>query len=213
MSEFILSTVAVILTVLVLSRIAGDNPAYRFTQYLFIGVSLGYAVVVAYHQVLRPLAVNLVVSAANPTLLGIQLTPLVLGLLLFARLGNQRVSWLANLPLALLFGVGAALVIGGALTGTLGPQILDTVARPFNTDLATIAGNLVLALGVVLVLSSFYFVAPSEQGGARQALTQGGRWLLIVSFGVFFAGAVITYLSALVERVQFIVSWVQSFLS
>jgi hypothetical protein len=54
--------------------------------------------------------------------------PLVLGLLLFTRIGGQRFSWLANIPLALLFGVGGALAVGGALVGTLGPQLLDTAA-------------------------------------------------------------------------------------
>jgi hypothetical protein len=212
MGDLILTTIAVVLTVLVLSRVAGDNPLFRFSQYLFVGVALGYAVVVAYHQVLRPAVLGLV-GAGDPLVLSLRLVPLLLGLLLFTRLGSQRASWLANIPLALLFGVGAALAVGGALAGTLAPQLLDTAARPLSGSLATIIGTLVLALGVIMVLSVFRYKAPAEgRAGLGRLSAQGGRWLLIVSFGALFAGAVITYMTALAERLQFIVAWAQGLL-
>jgi hypothetical protein len=208
--EPLLPAVAVVLTLLVLSRVAGDNPLYRFSQYLFIGVSLGLALVVVYHQVLRPALFDVLLAANNPTLLGLRLVPLVLGLLLFTRIGGQRFSWLANIPLALLFGVGGALAVGGALVGTLGPQLLDTAARPIAAPPAAALGTLVLALGVVLVLASFYFAAPAGRPTrARQLSVAAGRGLLLLSFGYFFAGALTTYMSALIERLQFIVNWAQ----
>lgn len=212
MAELILPTVAVVLTLLVLSRVAGDNPLYRLSQYLFIGVSLGFALVVAYHQVLRPAAFEILNATNNLPLLGIRLAPLLLGLLLFTRLGDQRASWLANLPLALLFGVGAALAIGGALSGTLGPQILDTANRPLDSSPAALVGNLVLVLGVACTLGSFAFGTGAGTGALQRLSRRIGRPLLLLSFGFLFAGAVITYMSALVERLQFIVTWGQSLL-
>jgi hypothetical protein len=210
--EVILQTVAVVLTLLVLSRVVGDNPLFRFSQYLFVGVALGYAVVVAYHQVLRPALLGLA-TAQNSVQLGARIVPLALGLLLFTRLGSQRASWLANIPLALLFGVGAALAIGGAAAGTLGPQILDTAARPLVGAPGAVLGALMLAIGVILVLSVFYYGAPTPgQTRLRQLIPQGGRWLLIVSFGALFAGAVITYMTALSERLQFVIGWALSLL-
>lgn len=210
--EVLLQTIAVVLTVLVLSRIVGDNPLFRFSQYLFVGVALGYAVVVAYHQVLRPAVLGLA-SAQNSVQLGARMVPLLLGLLLFTRLGSQRASWLANIPLALLFGVGAALAIGGAAAGTLGPQILDTAARPLTGTPGAVLGALVLVIGVMLVLSVFYYNAPSPgRTSLRRLIVQSGHWLLIVSFGALFAGAVITYMTALSERLQFVLGWAQSLL-
>src|SRR5689334_10060055 len=144
MTPAIIDAFAVVLTFMVLSRIIGDNPLFRIAQYLFVGVSLGLAFVVAYHQVLRPSASALLAGAPNaPMLYGV---PLLAGLLLLPRITRrQEWSWLANIPLALVFGVGAALAVGGAISGTLAPQILDT-ARPLNGGPAQIAGVLVLAV-------------------------------------------------------------------
>jgi hypothetical protein len=206
---FLSGLIAAVLTLLVFSRLLGDNPAFRLVQYLFVGISLGYAFVVVYHQVLRPNAVALAGSLGDPSLLGLQLVPWLLGLLLLTRLSRrQAASWLANIPLALLFGVGTALAIGGALVGTLMPQLLDT-ARPLGPDPLQILGGLLLLLGVVLTLCSFYFTAPRATAGGR-ALALGaraGRWLLMVAFGFFLAGALLTYLTALNARLEFLINW------
>jgi hypothetical protein len=204
--------VAVILTLLVFSRLLGDNPAFRVAQYLFVGVSLGYAFVVVYHQVLRPNALALLASSTDPTLLGLRLAPWLLGLLLLTRLTRrQNLSWLANLPLALLFGVGTALAIGGALVGTLTPQLLDT-ARPLAGDPMQVVGAVLLVLGVILTLCYFYFTVPRETAGGRVVAVGAamGRWLLMVAFGFFLAGSLLTYLTALNARLEFILSWLRA---
>jgi hypothetical protein len=201
--------IAALLTLLVFSRLLGDNPAFRVAQYLFVGVSLGYAFVVIYHQVLRPSALQLLGSLGDPTLLGLRLAPWLLGLLLLTRLSRrQAASWLANIPLALLFGVGAALAIGGALVGTLVPQLLDT-ARPATGDPLQLVGAALLLLGVILTLCAFYFtVTPASAGGRAIAVgARAGRWLLMVAFGFFLAGALLTYLTALNARLDFLIGW------
>lgn len=204
--------IAVALTLLVFSRLLGDNPAFRVVQYLFVGVSLGYAFVVVYHQVLRPNAVFLAASLGDPAVLTLQLAPWLLGLLLLARLTRrQALSWLANIPLALLFGVGTALAAGGALVGTLAPQLLDT-ARPVGGDPLQTVGAVFLVLGVVLTLCYFYFTVPRDTAGGRLVLAGArvGRWLLMVAFGFFLAGALLSYLTALNARLEFIVDWLRA---
>jgi hypothetical protein len=201
--------IAVVLTLLVFSRLFGDNPAFRVVQYLFVGVSLGYAFVVIYHQVLRPGALQALREAGDPTLLGLRLAPWLLGLLLLARLTRrQAVSWLANIPLALLFGVGTALAVGGALVGTLVPQLLDTT-RPVGSDPLEAVGMVLLVIGVILTLCYFYFTVPRETVGGRVVAfgARAGRWLLMVAFGFFLAGALLTYITALNARLEFIISW------
>lgn len=207
--------VSVLLTLLVFSRLLGDNPAFRAVQYLFVGVSLGYAFVVLYHQVLRPNALAAFSELGNPSALGVRLLPFLLGLLLLARLtGRQSVSWLANIPLALLFGVAAALAVGGALMGTLLPQLLDS-ARPVGGDPVQAVGAVLLVLGVVLTLCYFYFTVPRETPIGRVVALGAsiGRWLLMIAFGFFFAGALLTYLTALNGRLDFVVSWFRSLAS
>jgi hypothetical protein len=197
----IINVIAVILTVMVLSRIAGDNPLFRVAQYLFVGISLGLAFVVAYHQVLRPAVLSLMAGQEGATTR--YLVPLVLGLLLLPRIiRGQEWSWLANIPLALVFGVGAALAVGGAILGTLVPQILDTANRPLGSDPAQIVGVVVLTLGTIVTLSAFYYTVPRETAGGRVVALSAvlGHWLLMIAFGFFFAGALQTYLTALTER-------------
>ncbi len=55
MTQTVIDSIAIVVTIMVLSRIFGNNPVFRVAQYLFVGISLGLAFVVAYHQVLRPL--------------------------------------------------------------------------------------------------------------------------------------------------------------
>jgi hypothetical protein len=204
--------VGVVLTLMVFSRLLGDNPAFRAVQYLFVGVSLGYAFVVIYHQVLRPNAVAVITSLSDPLALGGILMPYLLSILLLARIsGRQQISWAANLPLALIFGVGSALALGGALVGTLIPQLQDS-ARPIGGDPIQAVGVVLLALGVVATLCYFYFTIPrtTPVGRAVAIGAQLGRWLLMIAFGFFLAGGLLTYLTALNERLGFIVGWVRS---
>lgn len=209
--ELVTNLVAGLLTLFVLSRIVGDNPFFRVAQYLFVGVSLGYSFVVIYHQVLVPSVTRVMAGADdNAWSLVVALAfPLVLGLLFLPRVIGQQVgSWLANFPLGFIFGVGAALALVGALAGTLLPQTLATVTT--GDGPAQIAGAVLLALGVIITLSYFYFTVSHEKGSGRiVALTaRAGRWLLMVAFGFFFAGALVTYLTALSERFDFLIGLV-----
>lgn len=204
--------IAVVLTLLVFSRLIGDSPVFRFVQYLFVGVSLGYAFVVVYHQVLRPNVLAVLRDLGDPALVGLRVLPFLIGLLLLARVtGRQNVSWLANIPLALLFGVAAALAVGGALVGTLVPQLLDT-ARPVQAGALNLFGSILLVLGVVATLCYFYFTASrnTPQGRVIAVGARAGRWLLMIAFGFFLAGSLLTYLTALNDRLEFIVNFLRA---
>lgn len=208
--EFLIDAVAVLLTLLVLSRVIGDSPLFRIAQYLFIGVSLGFAFVVVYHQVLMPALEQILSQGSDPFVLIQSIIPFLLGILLLPRIIGQRyLSWVANIPLSLLFGVSAAAAFSGALVGTLLPQVFDTVAITTHGPGPELAGAVLLAIGVILVLSYFYFTVPTKAGLMRISAVsaQTGRWLLMVSFGFFLAGALLTYLAALTQRLIFIVSW------
>lgn len=215
MTPLIIDTIAVILTLLVLSRIIGDNPLFRVAQYLFVGISLGYAFVVIYHQVLLPSLIHIVTGLNRPIAAVSALIPFLIGLLLLPRIiGRQSLSWLANIPLGIIFGVGAALALSGAMLGTIKPQILGTIAFSVRSAPQDIVGSILMALGVILVLSYFYFTVPEKVGLMRisQVSARLGRWLLMITFGFFLAGALLTYLIALNERIEFLINWVHYFL-
>jgi hypothetical protein len=201
--------VAALLTLFILSRIFGDNPLFRGAQYLFVGVSLGYGFVVLYHQVLVSdvKQIGAGIEASDWLRVALLVVPFVLSLLFLLRVTPQQgASWLANIPLGIIFGVGAALSLVGALVGTLLPQMLATIPTASADPLLLVSGVL-LALGVIATLSYFYFTVPRTTRGGRMVAGAAsvGRWLLMVAFGFFFASALITYLTALSERFDFLI--------
>src|SRR6185503_13575549 len=118
--EIISALVGFLLTLMVFSYLIGDNPLFRIAVYLFIGVSSGYAASVIVNYVLIPRLTALQASDVNQLLLGI--IPLLFGVTLLAKL-SPRISWIGNFAMAVLVGVGAAVAIGGALLGTVMPQL------------------------------------------------------------------------------------------
>lgn len=209
-----MTLIPVLLTLLVFSRLVGDTPAFRFVQYLFVGVALGYAVVVIYHQVLRPAVIDVLAASGQPALAVLRLIPFVLAALLFTRVsGQQTSSWLANIPLALVFGVGAALVVGGALIGTILPQVFDATRQDVSS-LAALLGGIVLLIGSILTLLSFTFTRSPDPNRQRwiERAARVGRWVLLLAFGFFLAGSISSYLAALNERLQFMLEWVRAVL-
>lgn len=201
--------VATLLSLMVLSRVVGDNPFYRFAQYLLIGVALGYAAAVLVGQTLVPAVVQAVSMTSLPAQIILGVSALLL-LLLTTRFGRQRASALANIPLAVLFGVGAAVALIGAARGTILPQLLDSVAtrRLQATDLSTIVGTVVLFVAVVITLLSFTYRQRGEQPTRIGYFVRRlGRGLVLATFGVFLAAAVTTYLTALVNQIQIMADW------
>jgi len=203
-------SVAAILTLMVYSYLLGDNFLYRLAEHLFVGVAVAYTVVVAFHSVLLPRVLQPLLSAPQDNVLLV--IPLLLGLLLLT-CAVPRWRWLASVPLAFLTGVGAALAVGGALTGILLPQMQATML-PLNPQLGLerFANNLVIVLGTVCSLVYFYFTARPGSPGGRVVSGMGsiGRWILVATFGALFGNVVMGRVSLLIGRVQFLLGdWLQ----
>src|SRR5512141_219524 len=94
--------VGALFTLLVFSYLLGDTPLFRFAQAVFVGVTVGYATVIAIYLVLIPRLVQPLL--ANPIGNWPVFIPLLLGVLLLLK---GRTAWapLASLPVAFLFGV------------------------------------------------------------------------------------------------------------
>ncbi len=207
MSDLIGVWTGAILTLLVFSYLLGDTPLFRIAQAIFVGVAVGYAATIAIQVVLiERLALPLLQNSLGNWHLFI---PLVLGLLLFAKL---RAQWapLGNLPIAFLFGVGSALAIGGALSGALLPQLGATVVPLTTLD------NLLLVVGTLGAFLSFRFVTLPQRPAGRviEAAARGwgyvGRWFVLVAFGAIFAATAVSRVSILINRVYFLLhDWLQ----
>lgn len=222
--DFIWTLVAFLLTIFVLSYIMGDNELFRLAIMLFVGVSAGYAAVTIIYQILLPrLIVPLIASPlAEKTLL---IIPAVLGILLLFKL-STKLSVLGTPSMAFLTGVGAAVAIGGAVTGTIFGQINGAIA-PF--DLAGLSvssagtqllGGIILLGGTVASLGYFHFGARKTEGQAAtrqsifmQTLSKTGQIFIAITLGALFAGVLAASLTALIERLDFLLDVIKSFFS
>jgi hypothetical protein len=212
--SFLSSLSGFIFTVLILSYLLGDNPLFRVGIYLFIGISVGYVLSVTWHQVIWPQLIQPMISGAvfRDIQQAFLIFPLLGSVLLLVKI-FPRLSGLGQLPTALLVGVGAAVAVGGAILGTLIPQVEATVnafdlriART-NAFFALFNGVLVL-IGILGTLAYFQFGARKREDGTVrrnaliEALTWIGRIYIAISFGVLFAGVYLAALTAFISRVD-----------
>ena len=217
--EIISAFIGFILTLMVFSYLIGDNPLFRIAVYLFIGVSSGYAATVIFNYVLLPRFSAFQLGDISQFILA--MIPLLFGVTLFAKL-SPRMAWIGNFAMAVVVGVGAAVAIGGALLGTLMPQL----GAAINTfDIRSAGGGLqaasrlvqgvVMLGGTVLTLASFHFTAARAPDGTPQpnpvieGIAWVGRLFIAITLGVLFAGVYVSALTALIERLSFMVDYIR----
>ncbi len=202
------SIVAALLTLMVFSYLIGANPLWRLAQSLLVGVSVGYVTLVLLTQVVAPQVARIVAPPANSGMgaQALAAVPVALGLLLLLRIVYPQ-AWPSQFGLNLVVIVGSALAIGGALAGTIVPQLLDTM-RPLHFDNPyTLTGDIVLVLGVIAALSYFAFgVRPDgKRSMPLMALSTSGRWVLVITFGAILGSLATTFYASLIERLQFLI--------
>lgn len=208
--------VGFLLTLMVISYILGDNPLFRLAIHIFIGVTAGYIAVVVFYNVIWYQAVAPFIAAPLQNL-SLTVPALVLCVWLLTK-ASPRLASVGTPVVAFLVGVGAATAIGGAVLGTIFPQVaastnvFDSAARQPGADLLRSFLNAILVLvGTAATLAYFHFGVSSKPGmeGRRpflmEYLGQGGMIFVAITFGVLFAGVYAAALAALVERVYF--SW------
>lgn len=210
-------------TILIFSYLIGDNPLFRIAIYIFTGVSAGYIAAVAWWQVLLP---RLVIPLATGSLVEklIWLVPVLGSVLILMKL-SPRLAGLARPVMAFLVGVGAAVTISGAVSGTLIPQVTGAVnafdmqaaaARNINPFEVMVNGGVILA-GTILTLIYFHFGAQAKPDGsmrrfgAIEFLAWFGRVFIGITLGVIFAGVYAAALTALIERISALVNIIRMF--
>ena len=216
--------VAAILTLFVFSYLLGDNVLYRFAEHLFVGVAVGYGMVVVFHTVLSSKILMPLVEALSNGDWGRVLTlgiSLLMGLLLLTK-PFKAMSWLGSLSVAFLVGVGAAMAIGGAMLGTLLPQVNATAdisyyVTRYGPALGWFSGAVVL-VGTIGVLIHFHFGSREEgpvakfRAGLVRTWGGVGRWFILIAFAAILAATFMSRLSFLAGRIQFLVDSARGFL-
>ena len=206
--------VGFLLTLMVLSYLIGDNALFRFAVHIFVGVSAGVVAVVALYQVILP---YLLIPLTSAPMLerGLLIVPLILGALLLMKM-SPRLSWLGGPAMGYLVGAGAAVAIGGAVLGTIFPQV-GAAAEPFDViglsqrginPLPSLFNGVVMLVGTVGTLAYFHFGARRKDDGSvkRNGLVEAfawvGKFFVALTLGVLFAGVYAAALAALIERIH-----------
>ena len=218
---------AAALTLITLSYAIGDHPFFRLALHLFIGVAAGYAAAVALEDIILPQLIYPIFDYANG-LAQIDLADfsirIVLCMLLLTKI-SPRTARLGNPVTALLAGVGAALAIGGAIQGTILPQvgsaanIFDVTAFQlalqggyYGESIQVILNGMILLLATVSTLAYFHFGARSRGNQAPQrniavdALAWVGSIFIAITLATLFTGVLLAALSALIERLSFLLN-------
>ena len=229
--------VAAFLTLCIYSFLYRDNPFYRFAEHLFVGISVGYGIVIALHQGVIPLAwepLSEAVSALWTEIVGettpetrnalwglFKIIPIVIGLLFFARL-SPRHNWLIRYPIAILIGFGAGIAIPNMLQANIFEQTRGTIEPfasigpfvdiPSEARLSTfdIFGAILMVIGVMCTLTYFFFSV--EHRGPINWLSKVGIAFLMVGFGAAFGNTVMGRVALMIHRVGFLINeWLGSF--
>jgi len=222
-ADLITGVLSFLFTLLIFSYLLGDNPLFRIGVYIFVGVSSGYIAAVVFWQVIWPrLIYPLIFESISER--GLLIVPLLGSVLIFMKI-SPRLANLGRIAMAFLVGVGAAVTIAGALTGTLIPQVLGTInafdmvaasAHNINSFEVIFSGAFILA-GTIFTLIYFHFGARPKADGSMQrfGMLEIFAWVgsifIAITLGAVFAGVYAAALTALIERIASLFNFIGNF--
>ncbi|TET67383.1 MAG: hypothetical protein E3J45_05030 [Candidatus Zixiibacteriota bacterium] len=184
------TTIAALATLAIFSFLYRDNPFYKFAEHLLVGVSVGYFVVIAWVNTVAPKLIQPLFYDGNL----LYLVPGILGLLMFMRL-FPKAGHLSRIPMALIIGVGAGMTIPAYMHARIIAHMKASMV-----SLTSINGVIiVVALSCTLV----YFFFSKEQRGAYGIVAKLGIYFLMIFFGATFGYTVMSRISLLIGRMQF----------
>jgi hypothetical protein len=198
-------------TLMIFSYVLGDNFLYRFALYVFVGLAAGFVTIVTLQSAIMPW-LNSTLLAQNAGLgeRVVGVIPIFLATLLLLK-ASPRYGVAGNLALAFVVGVGTAVAVVGAISGTLLP-LANASTTLVRTD---VTNGVIMLLGVVSTLVYFTYVARRVPGqvattGRRGAFIGSvsalGKGFIVVTLGALYGGALLTSLTIFSERLAFIIA-------
>lgn len=194
------------ITLTMYSFLYKDNPAFKIGENLYVGVALGYTIIITWFNALKPdlydpLIVPLFTRVKAPDYL--LFAPMVLGIFMLMRL-SRNLAWLSRWSFAFVVGLGAGITIPNFIHTFILKQIEPSVRPVFAGGQTVFASvnDLIVLIGVVSVLIYFFFSI--EHKGPVRVVSKIGIWFLMVSFGASFGYTVMGRMSLLIGRVIFL---------
>ena len=195
-ADVVATWVAAIVTLVVFGALVGERRLFGWSQHLLAGLATGFLALIALDEVIGPRLVQpMVADASRPELWA--------GVALAAT--AAAAPWLPRglsvIPVSIAVGALAAFALGGAVIGTLLPQLDAAIVRPGGSAAATVGGALA-AVVTGLVLIGFLHGVP--RGRILMASAGVGRWLLVGGIGGWLGFLILSRLILLVDRIGFL---------
>jgi hypothetical protein len=203
--------IGAILTLGIFSFLYKDNPFYKFSEALFVGVSAGYWFVVTFWQYFLPklidnlvFAYNLLVSEGKVDYHWFYLIGGALGVMMLLRL-FPNIGWLSRWSLAFIVGTTAGLQFTRYLESNGIIQVQGTILPLIEGgNLNTTIGNIIIVVGTFCGLIYFFF--SKEHKGVFGGAARVGVWFLMITFGALFGYTVMSRMSLLIGRMDYLFS-------
>jgi hypothetical protein len=202
--------IAALLTLGIMSFLYKDNPIYKFCESIFIGISAGYWFVSLFWQSMYP-RLYLNIRGAISTLLHegrisddrwLYLVAGILGVMMLLRL-VPKIGWISRWPLSFIVGSTAGLYFITYLQSNIMNQIRSTIIPIYVPgNLGISISNLIVFVGVFCGLVYFFF--SREHKGAFGGAAKVGIWFLMITFGASFGFTVMSRMSLLIGRIDFL---------
>ena len=183
--------IAAILTLFIFSFLYKDNPFYKFAEYLLVGISVGYLIVISIKTIVLPKLYYPIFREGDL----LYLIPGILGIFMFLRFFH-KLSWLSRISMALIIGAGAGVSIPAVMQAQIFTQMKASMGS------YTSVNNIIVALAVITTLSYFFF--SREHKGVLGTSAKIGVFFMMVFFGATFGYTVMSRVTLLIGRAQFL---------
>jgi len=202
--------IGALLTLGIFSFLYGDNPYYKFCEALFVGVSAGHWFVTLFWTVfvakmIRNVEIGLNTFITQGFSAGMAdyvhwsyIFGGILGFLMLLRL-FPKIGWISRWSLAFVVGTTSGLFFINYLVSNGLRQVEKSI---LSLGAEFWFGNLILVVGTFCGLIYFFF--SKEHKGAFGGLARVGIWFLMITFGATFGYTVMSRMSLLIGRMDYL---------
>ena len=183
--------IAAILTLFIFSFLYKDNPFYKFAEYLLVGISVGYFIVISIKTTVVPKLIFPIFREGDL----LYLIPGILGFFMFLRF-LPKLAWLSRISMALIIGAGAGVSIPAMMQAQIFAQMKASMGSYASIN------NIIVVLAVITTLSYFFF--SREHKGTLGTSAKIGVFFMMLFFGATFGYTVMSRVTLLIGRAQFL---------
>ncbi len=191
---------AALMTIGIISFLYKDNILYKACEAIFVGVSAAYWFVVFYWDMMYKKFYVQVSDPTNPEWY-IPWFGFALGILMLTRLFG-KIGWLSRWPLAFVVGATAGLYMMVYFVSNAMVQVSSTITPILQGSASDIIANTIIAIGTFCGLVYFFF--SKEHKGAFGGAAKIGVWFLMITFGASFGYTVMSRMSLMIGRIDFL---------